>query len=254
MKNPSPHSGQVALIMVLIMTVLSGIAVSLASRSTIETRIQEMNVENTEAFLTAQAGLEESIAKNSAVQGSMGTGKDFTVTVDEIGTSSLTSEMIRPGETLEINLDGAISVTGLQIYWRGSVAGGAPAIFVTDIGDTVAVDYAFDAEGTGGFTKVVSGGTLNGVNYDYKTPTQINISPGISKKLKITVLNSAAFIGVEPVGGNLPPQFTNLKSVAEVSAGDQNVVKYGIQYLESKTDQLPAVFDYVLFSGGTIVQ
>ena len=42
------HSGQVALIMVLIMTVISAVAVSVASRSTVETRIQEMNVERQE--------------------------------------------------------------------------------------------------------------------------------------------------------------------------------------------------------------
>jgi len=39
-----------------------------------------------------------------------------------------------------------------------------------------------------------------------------------------------------------------------VASTNQNVVKYGIEYIESKSDQVPSVFGYVLFSGGSIVQ
>ncbi len=248
------HSGQVALIMVLIMTVVSAIAVSLAGRSTVETRIQQMNVENTEALLTAQSGLEASIAQNTAVSGSLGDGRGYQVTLSDVGNTGISSELINAGQGFEINLEGATGITGVKIYWKAATPAGDPAIFVSDVRDTQSVDYAYDSTGNNGFTKVVNGGSFGGVNYTYTIPSPINISLASSKKLKITVLGSAAFLGIEPIGGEFPPQFTNFRSVADVAGTDQNVVKYGIQYVESKTDQLPSVFDYVLFSGGSIMQ
>jgi len=248
------HGGQVALIMVLIMTVVSAVAVSLASRTTVETRVQQMNLENTEALLTAQAGLEASIASNSAVSGSLGTGKEYQVSVGESGTTGVVSEKINLGEAYELNLEGASAVTGIKIYWKSATIGGVPAIFVSDVRSSQSVDYAYDSIGSNGFTEVVSGGVFEGVNYSYVTPVPISISTTESKKLRIIVLGTPAFIGIEPVGGQLSVQSTNFRSIADISSAAQGVVKYGIEYKESKADQLPSVFDYVLFSGGSIVQ
>jgi hypothetical protein len=251
---PMRHSGQVALVMVLIMTVVSAVAVSLAGRSTVDTRIQQMNVENTEALLTAQAGLEESIAKGIPVSGPLGVNGQYQVFLEERGSTGITSETINPGQVLEVNLEGVTDVSGIKIYWRAATAGGTPAIFVSDVRESGLIDYAFDTNGTGGFTTVVSGGSFAGVNYDYVTPSPISIAAGVSRKLVITVLGSAASLGVEPVGGELPSQVANYRAVGEVSSSTENTVKYGIEYDESKTDQLPPVFDYVLFSGGSISQ
>ncbi len=254
MKKKHNHSGQVALIMVLIMTVVSAVAVSLASRTTVETRIQQMNLENTEALMTAQAGLEDSIAKNAPVTGMLGTGNLYQVTLGDSGVNGVISDKINPGEAFEVNLEGASSVTQVKLYWNGAVAGETPTIFVSDIRDTQDVDYAYDGAGVNGFTRVNTGGTFEGVNYSYSTPSPITISTTASKKLRMTVLGSAAFLAVEPIGGQFPPQSTDYRSVADVSTTGQGVTRYGIQYKESKTDLLPSVFDYVLFSGGTIVQ
>ena len=246
------HSGQVALIMVLIMTVISAVAVSVASRSTVETRIQQMNVENTEALLTAQAGLEESIAKRNPVSGTFGTG-EYQVSLNEAETGSEISEKINPGETLEINLDGAAGVTGLKIFWKPAILGSSTAIFVSDIRSDQTLNYAYDTNGSNGFAPALAAETLEGVNYNYTTPVLV-VEPGVSEKLKITVLGSSVFLGIQPVGGLLSPQSTNFRAVADVASTNQNVVKYGIEYVESKSDQVPSVFGYVLFSGGSIVQ
>jgi hypothetical protein len=247
------HSGQVALLMVLIMTVISAVAVSLASRSTVETRVQQMEIESTQALLTAQAGLEQAIFKDSSVSGSLESGKNYNVTVDAEGVSEVTTEKVDPGNAVDVNLVGASGVTGARIYWRAAVAGGRPAIFVSDVRSDRIYDYAYDSEGTYGFTSVVSGGSLNGVNYTYVTPSPVTISSGNSVSLRITVLGAPAFVGVEPVGGLFPPQSLKYRSVASVGSGDSSI-KYGIEYKESVTNQLPSVFDYVLFSGGTINQ
>lgn len=246
-------SGQVALIMVLIMTVISAVAVSLAGRSTVETRIQQMEIDSNQALLTAQAGLEQAISKTSAVNGSLDSTKLYQVTVDTTGASSIASEKINKGSTVEINLTGASSITGAKIYWKSAIVGGKPAIYVSDVRSDRTVDYAYDTEGTGGFTKVSSGGTLNGINYPYVTPVTVPLSPGNSTVLSITVLGDAAFIGVLPIGGTFPAQSLKYKSVASVGTGS-DAIKYGLEYNESIVNQLPEIYDYALFSGGTIIQ
>lgn len=244
--------GQVALIMVLIVTVVSGVAVSVASRTTVETRIQQMNVENKEAILTAQAGLEEAISKNENVTGVYGEGREYEVSISETGTGGITTEQVGSGESFEVNLSGASGVTGVKIYWRPAVAGTTPALFISDVQSDQNIDYAYDSEGSYGFTRVVSGGSLQGVNYDYVTPAPITIAAD-TRVLRITVLGASAFLGIEPVGGLFPPQSTEYRSVADLASGERTV-RYGIEYKESKTNLLPSVFDYALFSGGSIVQ
>ncbi len=239
--------------MVLIMTVISAVAVSLASRSTVETRVQQMEVESKQALLTAQAGLEQAIFKDSSVSGSLENGKQYEVTIDTEGVSEVTTEKVSTGDSIDVNLVGAVGVTGVKIYWKSALTGGKPAVFVSDVRGDRTYDYAYDTEGNYGFTKVISGGTLNGVNYTYVTPGSITISAGNSISLRIVVLEAPAFVGVEPIGGLFPPQSLKYRSVASVGSGE-NSIKYGLEYNESIANQLPGIFDYALFSGGTIVQ
>lgn len=250
-KSRDIHSGQVALVMVLIMTVVSALAVSVAGRSTVESRVQQMNVESTEAILTAQAALEEAISKNTAISGSVEVGKDYQVTMGDSGTSNITAS-VGGGETYEVNLEGAAGVSEVKVYWKPAAAGGVSSLFITDVKSTGGnTDYAYDSTGTNGFTQVSSGGTLDGVNYGFVSPP-ISIT-GSSKLLRITVLGDSAYLGVEPVGGSFPPQATEFRSVADLTS-EEAKVRYGIEYVESKINQLPSVFDYALFSGGVITQ
>ncbi|KKT30367.1 MAG: hypothetical protein UW16_C0012G0018 [Microgenomates group bacterium GW2011_GWC1_44_10] len=254
MIEKSVHTGQVALIVVLIMTVVSAMAVSVASRSTLETRIQQMNVENLEAQLTAQSGLENAVAKNQAISdGTLGDGKMYSVSLSDVGSTGISSETISAGEVFEVNLEGSVGVTGVKIYWKKAGGSSTPAIFVSDIRANQIVDYAYDINGSNGFTVAGAGGSIDGVTYDYATSAPIAIGNN-SKKLRITVLGASALLGIEPIGGIFPAQTSKFRAIADVAATDQKVVRYGIEYIESKTDQLPSVFDNVLFSGGSIVQ
>ena len=251
-KNTLNQPGQVALIMVLIMTVVSAVAVSVASRSTVETRIQQMNIDNTQAILTAQAGLESAITKDSEVSGSLGTGKDYAVIVADNGSSAMTTEKTGVGETIEVNMVGASGVTGVKVYWKPAVAGEKPGIIVSELRSNKGIDFAYDPEGAGSFTQVLAGGSLSGISYSYVTPT-IPVISGTTLKLRITVLGYDALLGIEPVGGILPAQTRDYKSVADLTSGETKL-KYGVEYVESKVDQLPSIYDYVMFSGGAIIQ
>lgn len=247
------HSGQVALIMVLIMTVISAVAVSMAGRATVETSVQEVDTQSSEAMLAASAGLEQASIAESNLSGVLETGKGFNVTVDTEGTNGVLSDKINPGQTLDVNLSGATGLTGVRVYWSPASSQDNPSLFISDVRTDRIVDYAYDSVGANGFTKVSSGGNLNGTLFSYVIPAPISLSAATEKELRIVVLGGAAFVGVEPIGGSLPPQTRTYRSVGSVERGDSSV-KYGIEYKESATDEVPSVFDYALFASGSIIQ
>lgn len=254
-KKNKIHRGQVALIMVLIMTVVSAIAVSVAGRSTTESRIQQQDVESKEALLTAQSGLEKALTLDANVTGTVDTGT-FDVVRTDTGSTGILTDKVLPGEQIEVNLSGLdAGTTAIKVHWKAAVAGEVPAIFVSDIQSTLTKDYAFSgdaADQTRGFAVPVAGGTWSGVVWTYST-TQIPVTPGTSLLLHITVLGKPALLGIRAIGGTntFPAQTTAFKSVGTVTSTD-TAIKYGIEYTESKTNLIPGVFDYALFSLGTI--
>jgi len=248
------HSGQVALVMVLIMTVVSAVAVSMASRSTVETRTQELATENVEAMLTAQSGLEVAVAQGGDVTGDLAPGKSYTVSMVDDGATGVISDRVSPGETLEINLSGAVGLTGIRLYWKPDNSSGDPAFFVSDIQDTKIVDYAFAATNANNFTAVnKASGALNGVVFDYVTDLGAIPLTANSRFVRVTTLGDVAYLGVQPIGTVFPVQTKIYKSIGNVGS-DEERIRYGIEYKESATNQLPLVFDYALFAKGSIVQ
>jgi len=245
------HKGQVALILVLIMTVVSGLAVSLASRSTIDTKIQETESEATQALLFAQSGLEQLIMNPAP---STMPNDNYYAVLSEIGSENLDIELMEKGSSIELNLLGAdfSSLTGFAVYWGPSVgaSAGQPALFISVVDSMGKItDYAYDYQGVNGFTRA------SDASGSYpKTTSKIGLTSSITK-VTITVLGSSARIRVVPldVGAVFPPQVKSIKSIGTVQSDDKTV-KYGLQYDESSVDTVPAPFNYVLFSGGSILQ
>lgn len=249
----SEHKGQVALILVLIMVVVAALAVSLASRSTIDTRIQQTESESVQALLFAQTGLEQLILN----PGDTSTSPDpnFYAVKSDIGMQGLDTGSLAPGSTLELNLVGADfnTLTGLVIYWKPDLnnAGGTPALKISSINSSgVVTNYLYDYTASKNFLAGLDGSSEG---FDKRTDT-IPLSGSVSK-IRITVMRTPALVKIVPVGTNalFPSQFKSIKSTGTVSSNEQSV-KYGLQYDESTADSVPSVFDYSLFSGGSIVQ
>lgn len=243
------HKGQVALVLVLVMTVASALAVSLASRSTVDTRIQQTETQSVQALLNAQTGIEQLILNQND---SLATGVDYRAERTDIGSNSFDVGRVDSGSSVEINLEGADpGLTGFKVYWKPDTGNPSaqPAVFVSLI-DNVGVisDHVYDYSGNNGFTAA-----SDTTEYGYKKST-LNISlPSNISKIRITTLGSAALMKVVPTGASFPPQARSIKSVGSVNSEDKTV-KYGLQYNESLKDTVPAVFDYALFSGGSIIQ
>lgn len=249
MLNVRKNSGQVALVMVLIMTVISAVVVSVASRTTSETRIQRLSKESSDAFLTAQEGLEEALSRQDGVTLN-GTDKSYMVTLNNTGQAGLLTDKINSGSSIDIVFNASPLLQGIKVYWRS--ANSLPvSLLITKYGDGEITDYAYDTLGINGFTVAPYGGSLSSSSFPYGTP-QINLDSTISKA-KITVFGDSAFLGIEPIGDILPIQSINYKSEASVGTG-LSKVKYGLEYQEAKNAKIPEVFDYALFSLGTIIQ
>lgn len=248
------HKGQVALVLVLVMTVASALAVSLASRSTVDTRIQQTETQSVQALLNAQTGIEQLILNQNDFEASE-VDKYKAVRTD-IGSNSFDIGRVDSGSSVEINLEGAdfVKLTAFKVYWKPDTGNPSaqPAVFISTIKDTgVISDYAYSYDGINGFLPA-----SDTSDYGYvKVTSNIPLTPGVSKIIRITTLGSAALMRVVPIGASaiFPSQSRSIKSVGSVKSED-DTVKYGLQYNESLNDTVPAVFDYALFSGGSIIQ
>ncbi len=245
------NSGQVALVMVLIMTVVSAVVVSVAGRVTTETRIQQLSKDSSEAFLTAQSGLEEAISTQQAQDTTIvGEDKTYKVTLENLGQDGLLTDRISAGSSIDIVLNASPSLQGIRIYWK-SATSSPSALFVSKITDTSIVDTAYDTTGENGFTRVTTGGSLNGVDFPNAT-SQIDVDTTV-RRIRVTLYGGSAILGFQPIGDTLPVQVVSYKSQASVGTGEQTV-RYGLNYEESRDKRTPEVFDYALFSYGSIIQ
>lgn len=246
MKLFNNQSGQVALVMVLIMTVVSAVVVSVASKTTNEAKNQRLSTESNDAFMVAQSGLEDALSKKQSVTLDSG-DRSYSVELVNNGQNGLVTEKINSGTSVDVVLNASTLLTSLKIYWRPSSLS-PTSILVTKISGDVYTDFAFDTVGIFGFTKY---STSDNSEFPYSTPN-IPIDSSVDR-VRITVFGDASFLSIIPVGDTLPVQISSYKSVATIGGGEESV-RYGLLYEESKDARTPEVFDYALFSYGTIIQ
>lgn len=245
------NSGQVALVMVLIMTVVSAVVVSVAGRVTTETRIQQLSKDSSDAFLAAQSGLEEAVSRQESLNTTtIDTDRSYKVTLENKGQEGLLTDRISSGTSIDIVLNASPSLQGIRVYWK-SVTSSPSALFVSKITDDDIEDFAYDTTGENGFTLVSEGGTLNGVEFTHAT-NPIDLTVDV-KRLRVSLYGGAAILGFQPIGDVLPVQVVSYKSEGVVGTG-ADTVRYGLNYEESRDKRTPEVFDYALFSYGSIIQ
>ena len=247
-------SGQIALILVLIMTVVGAAAVSLAGRMVVETRVQEVNIDSSQAMLAAQAGLEQAlrVAPTGPLTGGIDDNTTYSVTDETQGTNNAVIGPFKNGETWEINLSGFAGQ--LDLYWDSSpTAGQARGIYVTAIDASGVVDNAYAPAGFGsGFTEITAGSyPLGGRNFSFRMQ---NIPyPAGSTAVRVTLLGGDTVLGFGAATGALTAQVRQKISTGTVTRGTETI-KQGLGYYESIADQVPGVFGYALYSGSNIVQ
>jgi type II secretory pathway pseudopilin PulG len=254
------NRGQAALIVLLVVGVALGFALSTISRSTTELKISEQEQEASRAFNAAEAGIEEALRNLAAGSGSV-TVDDITVnyTVEELDNLE---GVFEENEAAQVSLTGAgLGLSQLTIEWVDSpntvenpgcdsasaVSGGtAASLLITVIDDTYQVTRtavnACDLASENGMLNVTDSGSDNYLRrYDLAVDSNdvlVRIRP-IYNRASLRVTANA----------DLPVQYYRIDSQAAAT----NLAVKSIQVTRT-VPATAAIFDYVLFSGTNITK
>lgn len=258
--SPRSQSGQIGIIIILIMVVLLTIGLSLANRATREVFLSSQEQATTRVFNAAEAGVEQALATDLSFQ-----GEEYHPAATTIpGTDSTVDYVIKKVRVLETLIFQGVSAkvlvsdgsapppAQLNIDWSKETdcATQVPASLVVSVYSQDASTppivtvrhYAFAAcNHNDGVT--VAGAGSNGYYKRVTIPLQIS-----DRFVRIKPVYNDTNLRVSPSSGTLPVQYYNIRSSATNVNGDENRVVEVNQTLPTA----PSIFDYVLFSGGNL--
>ena len=260
----SSQSGQIALLVMLLMVVVLTVALSLASRQTSDVQLSGQQQDSSVVYYAAEAGVEDALQSladgtKSFALGDRAVSVNTTVTTEGNGTGVEfeTDRSIVPGESMQIDLGGSLSggSGSIQVSWADSSPDVAILITVFNENAGVATQrvYGLNSQNHGSDDFPSSG---NGVYGD------INIIPlsGTYEKMAFIYLwQKDVRIHIAPLTGttkflvnsgdvNIPAQQYRIESLA---SNDNGTEKKKIEATRT-VNQVPTIFDYVLYSGTTI--
>jgi hypothetical protein len=250
MNRKNQQSGQVALVVLLIMIVILTIGLSWVSQSLTDIKISLNEKEALRAFSAAEAGIEEILRLPSPLAAgtynvNVESGLTANVSVAAIGEGLV--QTVDKGEAINIFLTGS-TASSLTINWIDETKPDE-----TDVAASLEVivynsaytfsRYAFSPDSLGNdFTAVLTNPAGN-----FMRQTTVSVNPPGDVLVRIRPLYDKATVMVASNNSSLPAQQYGITST--------------VSGLGNKTSQIvvtrtiatvPTVFDYVLFSGGNI--
>lgn len=229
----SRKSGQVVLIVLLVVVVVLTIGLSLISQSVTDISISKDEQEAIRAFSAAEAGIESAL-QNIALGFS-------TVDVDGITANVRVSNQnnnldfdLNEGEYLDLNLQGA--AVGTLIRLTISSGSGLETTFYKNNNkvDRYLYNYNSSACLSGNEITTANGGIIN-----LRSVTSNDLI------LRVRAICQAVSVNVTVVSGSLPVQAQEIDSRAS-QEGKTSAIQV------TRADELPSIFDYVVFSKGQI--
>lgn len=259
------QSGQVALIILLIMVVVLTLGVSLASRTVMDVTLTRQEEQGGRVYQAAESGVESALNADLA-NDALYTNDAFTGTLNSISDIDVNYSVARK-KTLETRVgEGgavAVDVTGtangnqLAINWgKGKDCNGAsPAdnaasllirVYNVTGGVTTVKQYAYAAcTYTNGYPVT---GTLVGDNGYYRK-VLITLATG-DKAVRVQPVYADTYLQVDGVGWTLPVQYYAITSNARNQLGNETKAIQVSRTLPT----FPGIMDYALYSGTTIVK
>lgn len=259
MKQRFKNRGQAVLIILLVVGVALGLGLSIISQSTTDVKISEQEQQAARAFNAAEAGIEEAL-KDVAVG-------DYDLTVDGIPVSySVTGldfieNQFKENETAQVLLGNTANT--IRVEWvkegnavelpGGSCSGaqarsnqtGASLLINVIASDGSITSYGLNAcslSGSNNMTNVGTGGTDGFLRrYD------INVTAS-DEIMRIRPIYNTTSIRVAGQTSNLPTQSFLIDSKAQVETQEAKAIE-----VTRNEPASPSVFDYVLFSGQSLV-
>ena len=261
-------NGQILVLVLLVVVVALSIGLSVASRNITNLRISTQTEQSQRAFSAAEGGVEDVLSRLSTIasQPAVASSGGYTdeVQVGElkanvtVRAANVYEALISEGTVAQIDLAGPPAATGnIQIEWAKTsdeAESAEPAsIEVTIVSGINPGPYtqkrlALAGQGTGRVEEGFTGSNCS--------------LPGVFKCAKtITLESNPLFLRVRPfwnrttvkvasVGGSLPVQTYDVTSTATTELG----VTRRVQVNRTALPQLPAAFDYVLFSESDIAK
>lgn len=233
------NSGQVTLLVLLVMVVLLTVGLAVVSRSVTDIRISKETEESARAFSAAEAGIEEALKHDLATliwtDESISVGDlEAKVTVTE--TNSFETK-IEQGETAEVNLKDYSG--NIEVSWRGKVL---ELTLIYQDGDYKIIRdvYNLTAENCD---------DIDADNFTNTFTVPASLPADSEKALRVRPICAEATVTVSGVGNPLPEQSYKIRS--EVVGPGKQVRTVEVT---KSLPILPPIFDYVLFSGGTLVK
>lgn len=257
MKNKYP-SGQIGLLLLVIMGIVVALVMSIASRSLSDTMLSRQERESSAAFSVAETGVENALNTLRTNEGAITeqplTGLAGFVTgsykVDELKSYNLfvkeldVAQLDVAGYTGDLTIAWTRKVEGENLPCASEGSGKSPAaIEISVISATTITRSYFKSFGCdlsqAGFLQPTGGGT------NYLSQITSPVSGIIAVRIK-PIYSGAT---IEVTGFNsLPTQMYLVKSKATGGDAQKEIeVKRGLL-------ATPAIFDYALFSAGTIVR
>lgn len=247
--------GQVGLILLVIMGLVVGIALSLASRSLGDTVLSRQESESAKAFRLAESGVEQAL--NSLRQGSVPEAIPLSGDGVFTGNAAVAAQTgygltVKEGEQAHLDVVGYSGA--LTIYWtKKDVAredisgcaegsGNAPAAVevITHLSNGSATFAYYNAAGCSLGNSFASADSSSG---EYRSEVTIMVNAG-SEAIRIRPIYSDATIAVSGTG--LATQLYLIQSRATGGEAQKEIeVRRGL-------DAPPSIFDYAVFSGSAL--
>lgn len=263
-RQNSKNSGQVVLIVLLTMIVGLTIALGIFLNSLSDTQITNTQDNSERAFNAADAGIEEALRRNTTdIEGIITAGGlnvpvgsgDLRATVSAQRVDDKLEAFVKQNSTATVQLKGSIpQATSVNIYWTKS---GDASTCNSDPKSAALIIELWKSDGTvdykgyfnhgctvsSKFVEASSGGS------DYKSLVILAVN-GVDT-LRIRPLFNSTDILVTPVApGTFPAQQYKITSSANVSGSNESRAIEAVKTVPT----LPEIFDYVLFSGSTIIK
>jgi Tfp pilus assembly protein PilX len=256
------EKGQVALILVLVLTVVSAVALSALSGIVTNIRITGVDEESSQALRVAEAGVEQALRTLSSQSTTSFNGVTYNVGVQQEGINGFVSEQdVAEGDVVEVNLMSVSNrPTSIDIYWQNtgdSVDSPAGAIEITRYrwqatNNIQTVTTTFDPSGTraasNGFT-VPSGtpGSFQGVSFGNKTTVALDWRDRLVR-IRVLYNQQKVGVGVNPSTASFAVNpYSRVTSTANTTSG----VTRKVQAVRVQ-GSLPTMFDSALYSGGSL--
>lgn len=280
MKKSARQSGQALIIILLVMAVGLTIGLSIVSRSITDIRISQQEEESARAFSAAEAGIEQVLIGGEKDFSVGGVDVQVTETAQGGGTAfNFNNNQFEEGDVRTVwlvehdtdgNLDPSVKYEGsyIEVYWgnEGQAAGEdeTPALEATIIYEESGYKVArhtFDPNagrrGANKFGTPESGGphglTVDGQTFNFQFKGRIEPLPSgtlYALRLRLHYNGTQAHaLGVEG-NGTFPSQGKCYQSTATVP---ETGITRKVQQCQSHKAP-PGIFDYVLFSGGSLTK